>query len=274
MDSPSGFEFKFNQKVCKLQKSLYGLKQSPRAKFESFTQFVKKHGYSQCQIDHTMFVKHSSQGKMAILIVYVDDIVIIEGDSNEIKNLKLAAEFEIKDLEPLKYFLGMEVARSKKWIVVSQQKYILDLLKEIGMMGCRPADTPIDPNQKIGSNGSSDPVDTSRYSFYCYLSESTYALTSRRTFKGCLTYYKVSQKFPRNGTVFHKIDQQGIKVFTDVDWAGPITDKKSTSGYCTFVWGNLVTWRSKKQNVVARSSVEAKYRAMAQGVCEELFKES
>jgi len=59
-------------------------------------------------------------------------------------------------------------------------------------------------------------------------------------------------------------------LFTDADWAGSITDQKSTSGYCTFVWGNLVTWRNKKQDVVARSSAKAEYRAMAQGVCEIL----
>ena len=70
---------------------------------------------------------------------------------------------------------------------------------------------------------------------------------------------------------FKKTGQQAIEVFTDVDWAGSITDRKSTSGYCTFVWGNLITWSSKKQDVVARSSAEAEYRAMAQGVCEILW---
>ena len=59
--------------------------------------------------------------------------------------------------------------------------------------------------------------------------------------------------------------------FTDADWAGNITDRKSTSGYFTFVGGNLVTWKSKKQKVVARSSAEAEYRGMAQGVCELLW---
>ena len=61
-----------------------------------------------------------------------------------------------------------------------------------------------------------------------------------------------------------------LKPYTDVDWAGSITNRRSTSGYCTFVWGNLVTWRSKKQSVVARSSAKAEYQAMAHGVCEML----
>ena len=62
-----------------------------------------------------------------------------------------------------------------------------------------------------------------------------------------------------------------IKGYTDADWAGNITDRRSTSGYFTFVAGNLVTWRSRKQNVVARSRVEAEYRGMAHGICELLW---
>ena len=101
---------------------------------------------------------------MVVLIVYVDDIVTTEDDFKEINNLKgsLVADFEIKNLGSLKYFLGMEVARSNRGIVMFQQKYILDLLRETGMMGCRPADTPIDPNQNLRSKEGGDPVDTIR----------------------------------------------------------------------------------------------------------------
>ncbi|XP_070057489.1 uncharacterized protein [Nicotiana tomentosiformis] len=112
MDPPPGFEGMYKSKVCRLRRSLYGLKQSPRAWFERFTQFVKKQGYVQGQVDHAMFTRHSLEGKTTVLIVYVDDIILIGDDMVEIKNLKerLASEFEIKDLGPLKYFLGMEVA--------------------------------------------------------------------------------------------------------------------------------------------------------------------
>ena len=83
--------------------------------------------------------------------MYIDDIILTGDDVLEMNRLKtsLSSTFEIKDLGSLRYFLGMEVARSKKGIVVSQRKYVLDLLKETGMSGCRPADTPIDPNQKL-----------------------------------------------------------------------------------------------------------------------------
>ena len=116
MDSPPGFDGRFGSKVCKLKKSLYGLKQSPRACFEKFTQFVKSQGYTQEQVDHTMFVRHSQDGKIIVLIVYVDDIILIGNDMLEMNRLNqsLLSEFKIKDLGSLRYFLEMDVARSKK----------------------------------------------------------------------------------------------------------------------------------------------------------------
>jgi hypothetical protein len=136
-------------KVCRLKKSLYGLKQSPRAWFDRFRRAVCEMGYGQCNGDHTVFYRHSNQ-KITILAVYVDDI-IITGDAAEITRVKncLSKAFEVKDLGQLRYFLGIEVARSKKGIVLSQRKYILDLLSDMGMMDCRAAPTPMDQNQKV-----------------------------------------------------------------------------------------------------------------------------
>ena len=152
MDISPGFETIITKNtVCRLKRSLYRLKQSPRAYFERFTKAVKKHNYGQCQIDHTLFVKHSSWGKISILIVYVDDITIAKNDFFEMRCLKevLAKEFEIKDLGNLRYFLGMEVARSKDGISISQRKYILDLLNETNMLGCKLTDTPMKSTTKL-----------------------------------------------------------------------------------------------------------------------------
>lgn len=113
MQIPPGLESSSTANmVCRLRKSLYGLKQSPRAWFDRLTRVVNKDGFNQCQSDHTMFVKHSMEGKVALFIVYVDDIVITGNDYDQIDHLKglLATEFEVKDLGQLKYFLGMEVA--------------------------------------------------------------------------------------------------------------------------------------------------------------------
>ncbi|CAL9097973.1 unnamed protein product, partial [Musa textilis] len=103
--------------------------------FERFTISVCSYGYTQNHSDHTIFYKHSNKGDTAILIVYVDEIILTGKDQN-FKILKhiLAKEFEIKDLGHLKYFLGIEITRSKNEIFVSQRKYTLDLLKEIGCL--------------------------------------------------------------------------------------------------------------------------------------------
>ncbi|KAA0063808.1 putative mitochondrial protein [Cucumis melo var. makuwa] len=133
----------------------------PIAWFDRFTTFVKSQGYSQGHSDHTLFTKVSKTRKIAILIVYVDDIVLTGDDQTEISQLKqrMGDEFEIKDLGNMKYFLGMEVARSKEGISVSQRKYTIDLLTETGILGCHLADTPIEFNCKLGNFDDQVPVD-------------------------------------------------------------------------------------------------------------------
>ncbi|KAA0066245.1 putative mitochondrial protein [Cucumis melo var. makuwa] len=81
--------------------------------------------------------------------------------------------------------------------------------------------------------------------------------------KRILRYLKTT---PGKGLMFRKTDKKTIEAYTDSDWAGSVVDRKSTSDYCTFVWGNFVTWSSKKQNVVTRSSAEAEYRPMSLGI--------
>ncbi|RVX06515.1 Retrovirus-related Pol polyprotein from transposon RE1 [Vitis vinifera] len=291
MEIPPGFEESMaKNQVCKLQKSLYDLKQSPRAWFDRFTKAVLKLGYKQGQADHTLFVKKSHAGKMAILIVYVDDIILSGNDMEELQNLKkyLSEEFEVKDLGNLKYFLGMEVARSRKEIVVSQRKYILDLLKETGMLGCKPIDTPMDSQKKLGIEKESTPVDRGRYQRLVgrliYLSHTRpdigFAVSAVSQFMHSPTkehmeaVYRILRYLKMTlgkGLFFRKTENRDTEVYSDADWVGNTIDRQSTSGYCSFVWGNLVTWRSKKQSVVARSSAEAEYRALAQGICEGIW---
>ncbi|WKA10696.1 hypothetical protein VitviT2T_028256 [Vitis vinifera] len=234
MDLPPGcmVSEKQCQKVCKLKKSLYGLKQSSRAWFGRFTKSMRAFGYRQSNSDHTLFLK-KQHGKITTLIVYVDDMVVTGNDPEERKALQnyLYKEFEMKDLGPLKYFLGIEVSRSSEGIFLSQRKYALDLLQETGMSGCQPVNTPIEEVMRI------------------------------------LRYLKNA---PGKGILFAKnVDHQSIEVYTDADWAGAVDDRRSTSGYFTFVGGNLVTWKSKKQNVVARSSVEAEFRVCMEVVSQQ-----
>ena len=152
MEVPLGFGTNLTiKKVCKLKKALYELKQSSRAWLERFVKVMKNMGYRQSQENHTLFIKHSNSRGVTALLVYVDNIIMIGNDYKESQTLRqcLTKEFEIKELGRLKYFLGIEVAHSKQGIFISQQKYVMDLLKETRKLAYRPASTSIDPNHKF-----------------------------------------------------------------------------------------------------------------------------
>lgn len=166
MELPPGCKVKIegSKQMCKLRKSLYGLKQSPRAWFGRFTNSMKVFGYKQSNSDHTLFLKHTKVGITA-LIVYVDDMIVTGNDPKERKALQahLSQEFEMKDLGLLKYFLGIEVSRSKKGIFLSQRKYSLDLLSETGMSACSPVSTPLEENVKLSMYSDQAPANKERY---------------------------------------------------------------------------------------------------------------
>lgn len=125
---------------------------------------LKLKGYIQSRMDHTLFIKHMLERKLFVLIVLVDDIIITGNDivlMNSLNKL-LIKEFEIKDLGQLRYFLGMEIAHSRNAIFVSQRMYVVDLLKELGMLGCKLSSTAMDTSQKLQSN-ESNLVDKGKY---------------------------------------------------------------------------------------------------------------
>ena len=132
MDPPPGFTNDFNNReVCRLKRTLYSLNQSPRAWFGRFTLAMKGYGFKQSNSDHTLFLKR--KGKLVTcLIIYVDDMIITGNDEEVMRKLKanMFTEFEMKDLGRLKYFLGIEVLRSKQGIsYVKRSISLIFLLK-------------------------------------------------------------------------------------------------------------------------------------------------
>ncbi|XP_022874317.1 uncharacterized protein LOC111393157 [Olea europaea var. sylvestris] len=185
----------------------------------------------------------------------------------------------------MRYFLGMEVAKSRKGISVLQRKYIHDLLSKTCMLGCKPSDTPIDAGRKPENIGKS--VEKERYrrlvGKLIYLSHTrpniafSVSVVSQHMHLPKQTHMEAVYKILRymkgssgKGLFFKKNERKEVEIFTDANWAGSTEDRRSITGYCSYIWGNLVTWRSKKQNVVAKSSAKAKFRAMAQEICEGL----
>lgn len=144
MQLPPGLVPHSANQVCRLTKSLYGLKQASRQWFDKLSTFLISHGYSSSISDNSLFTKHNGSSFTALL-VYVDDVILTGNSPIEITTIKqlLHQQFRIKDLGKLKYFLGLEVSRTSKGIHICQRKYALDILFEWGALASKPCSTPM-----------------------------------------------------------------------------------------------------------------------------------
>lgn len=291
MDTPPGFrgEGEYAGKVCRLRKSLYGLKQSPRAWFSRFSDVVVHLGFTRCHSDHTCFIRRNTSGQCVILLVYVDDIIITGDDISGTAQVKvdLGKVFDVKDLGFLRYFLGIEVARSSRGVVLSQRKYVLDLLSDTGMLGCKPASSPMIPNLKLTAEGKElrDPTVYQRLvGRLIYLANTrpdiSFAVSRVSQFmhRPCQPHLdavyhilRYLKSCPGLGLFYASGSQtDSLACYSDSDYGGAC-DGRSTTGFCAFRGTHLISWKSKKQAVVSRSSAEAEYRALALGTCEIIW---
>ncbi|KAJ9544458.1 hypothetical protein OSB04_024165 [Centaurea solstitialis] len=225
MEQPPGFVAQGESgRVCRLRKSLYGLKQSPRDWFGRFNAVVTEFGLRRSSFDHSVFFTSSSSGCI-LLVVYVDDIVITGSDRTGIMKLK-----EDGDLleDPGKYRR-----------IVGKLNYLIFTRPDIAF--------PVSVVSQFMSSPRTPHWEAVRH---------------------ILKYWKGA---PGLGILYQNHNHHVIEGFTDADYDGDPTNRRSTTGYCVFVGGNLVSWKSKKQNVVSRSSAESEYRAMAQTTCELIW---
>nr|CAD1842701.1 unnamed protein product [Ananas comosus var. bracteatus] len=244
------------QLVCRLNKSLYGLKQASQSWFHKFSSSIQDAGFKQSRTDYSLFTKIPGNSFTAILL-YVDDMIITGNDERMITDLKifLNSRFRIKDLGALKFFLGIEVARSKAEISICQRKYSLDILEETGLLGAKPAKFPIDQTLKLDSTNVS--------------TLNQFMQQPRRPHLDAMhRLVRYLKEAPGQGLFFPSQGQLKLSSYCDADWAGCPTTRRSMTGYCIFLGSALVSWKSKKQATVSRSSAEAEYRSMAAVTCE------
>jgi hypothetical protein len=266
--------------VCKLHKSLYGLKQAPRAWFESFTSQLLHLGFTASSADSSLFIFHDKH-IIAYLLLYVDDIVITSNTPSYLDHLiqSLSSVFELKDLGPLSYFLGLQIHRTSQALYLSQTKYATDLLHKHHMFDTKPAKTPCIPNTRLTLTEGTPLQEPHSYRSLVgalhYLTftrpDLSFAVHQVCQFmhSPTTTHLTAAKRILRylRGTLHHGIaftpGPMTLSAFTDADWAGDPSDRKSTSGFLVYLGSNPITWSAKKQPTVSRSSTESEYRALA-----------
>ncbi|MFS7939138.1 putative RNA-directed DNA polymerase [Helianthus anomalus] len=289
MSPPEGYFSNNGNKVCKLVKSLYGLKQAPRKWNEKLTDVLLNVGFVQSCCDHSLYTL-TKQDVFVVLLVYVDDIIITGNNNNEIDKIKqlLSDNFKIKDLGILRYFLGLEIVYSDEGMCLNQRKYCLELLSEFGYLGCKPVNTPVELSHVINKKVSEDTRvlnDITNYQklvgklIYLSLTRPDISYTvqylSQFMHKPLVVHLEIALRLlrflklcPGKGILFNKDSSLDLVCYTDSDWAKCLDTRRSVTGYCVLFGNCLVSWKSKKQSVVSRSTGEAEYRAMCSATCE------
>lgn len=292
MKQPEGFELEGKQHlVCKLKKSLYGLKQSPRCWNLALDTKLKDVGFCQSVNDPCVYYKNKC-GEMVYVGVYVDDIIIAGKEDVEIKKVKedLGSEFDIKNLGTLNYFLGIKVEQQDDSIWIGQPAYVDKLLKDFGMENCNPVKSPVSLGAKlVKAKDGDDCIEQSKFQSaiggLMYLSVSTrpditYAVSSLAKFsskptgehwvalKRVFRYLKGTSEY---GIQYTKDGSNCILGYSDADWAGDSDDRRSTSGYVFLHSGGAISWKSQKQRCVALSTAESEYVSLSMATQEAIW---
>jgi hypothetical protein len=289
VDQPPGYEILGQEeKVYKLKKALYGLKQAPRAWYSRIDSYLLQKGFNRCSSEPTLYTKLNEEGKILIVCLYVDDLIFTGNLSIEMFKSDMKKEFEMADLGPMKYFLGIEVNQDQSGIFISQSKYANDILKRFKMLTCKPTPTPIVTSLKLSKDDSGSNVDPTLFKrlvgSLMYLTTTRpnimygFSLISRFMEAPKDSHWKVGKRILRyvNGTrnfgiSYSKTDEFELIGYTDSDCVSSIDDRKSTSGYVFHFGNGVVSWSSKKQPIVSLSSTEAEYVAATSAACQAVW---
>lgn len=308
MEQLEGFIQKGQEgKVCLLRKSLYGLKQSPREWNHRFDEFMIREKYSRSQYDPCVYMRGSALKVRVFLLLYVDDMMITSKSKEEIKKLKdlLKAEFEMKDLGPARRILGMDIFRDRNAgsLVLSQERYLNQVLKTFNMEEAKEVQTPIGSQFKLHAISKKEAeecaaemedipyasaVGSIMYAMVGSRPDLVYAvgLVSRymgRPSKDHWSAVKWIMRYVKGAAsqclTFTKGSNFLVKGFCDSDYAADIDKSRSISGFVFMVGGNTVSWRSCLQRAVTLSTTEAEYISLCEasreavwlkGICEDL----
>ena len=293
MEQPEGFVDPLNPSfVCKLKKSIYGLKQSARCWNSAIDNFLRKNGYTSFDADECIFLKEVD-GKFVIHVIYVDDLIPISNDKSmlEAEKDKLMRQFDMVDKGEISFILGMQVKRDRErgLLSISQPAYLETMLKKFKMENCNPISTPMECGMNYHKiKDSENRCNTTVYQQA--IGSLTYAAITTRpdivASVNCLSQFMSAPSSEHwsgikrifrylKGTIdFGLLFRSNCNVlvgYSDSDWAGNFDTRRSTSGYAFYVGESLVSWSSRKQCTVAKSTTEAEYVALSSASQEAIW---
>ena len=304
IDIPEGLNIPPDH-ALKLNKALYGIKQAPREWHQEIDEFMQSMKYIPCAKDTCLYYKKTTTNHVIILGIFVDDIISMYNDDDKNEWYRderaLKQKYELSDLGDIQHILGMRVTKTiNNDIVIDQQTYIHDKLLLHKMENARVLSTPEEITKRQTSDTSQvlDHHDTRAYQAVVgsliYASYSTRPdITHATNMVARRMSAPTTQDMVKAKRIFHYLQgtqsigllyssppsqHQGgeivMKAYCDADWAGDLTDRKSTTGYCTFINNNIIDWQCKKQSTVALSSTEAEYMAISEVTKEVMWMRS
>ena len=290
MVQPEGYEEGGRNIVCRLRKALYGLKQAPRAWHDRLKSELDVLGFTPSIADPSFYI---CKGQVPIyLLAYVDDLIIVSADSKliETKVSALQSKFDLRNLGPASYFIGIEITRdrNKKLIKIDQKRMTRELVRNYGLADAKPKTTPLSPAVKLVKQGK--PLDKERFGYSNLIGSLLYISVCTRPdiaqAVGALARYMSNPMEEHweaaRGVVRYLASTSdygicfgpkttGLYGYTDSDHAGDIDTRRSTTGYVYMFNGGAISWSSRLQQTVAASTTEAEYMAASAATKEALW---
>ncbi|KAJ4711012.1 Retrovirus-related Pol polyprotein from transposon TNT 1-94 [Melia azedarach] len=300
MTQPDGFQVSGKEDyVCKLKKSLYGLKQSPRQWYKRFDSYMIEIGYTRSPYDCCVYYSKATNGSLIYLVLYVDDMLIAAENKSDVQKLKdlLSIEFEMKDLGAARKILGMEIYRdrSKKKLFLSQKGYIQKILSRFGMSTAKPIDTPSAANAHLSVAFAPKSVEEkeymSRVPYTSAVGSLMYAMVCTRPdlaqsvsvvsgFMGepSKEHWQAVKRIFRYlkgtfdvGLIYGGDTQCLVTGFSDSDYAGDVDSRRSMTGYVFTLGSSVVSWKATLQPTVTLSTTEAEYMTLTEAAKEGIW---
>ncbi|KAJ4703438.1 Retrovirus-related Pol polyprotein from transposon TNT 1-94 [Melia azedarach] len=278
MTQPDGFQVPGKEDyVCKLKKSLYGLKQSPRQWYKRFDSYMIEIGYTRSPYDCCVYYNKATNGSLIYLVLYVDDMLIAAENKSDVQKLKdlLSVEFEMKDLGAARKILGMEIYRdrSKKKLFLSQKGYIQKILSRFGMSTAKAIDTPSAANAHLSVAFAPKSVEEKEPD----LAQSV-SVVSRFMGEPGKEHWQAVKRIFRYlkgtfdvGLIYRGDTQCLVTGFSDSDYAGDVDSRRFMTGYVFTLGSSVVSWKATLQPTVTLSTTEAEYMALTEAAKEGIW---